>query len=145
MITSIVTYNGKVKKEGKQIVTTENRILEKEEMKLELVNRYLDLERGTRLTRKQCFMNESEKLYLSPEWCKLIYSINASSKKQRRSFVLLMLVLTTQSVNNATNCCSFFFTLSLSTQHVSALNGHLQVSYYAKTATLTYLLTYSWS
>jgi hypothetical protein len=37
---------------------------------------------------------------------------------------------TTQFVNNATNC-SFFFSLSLSTQHVSALNGDLQVSYYA--------------
>jgi hypothetical protein len=36
---------------------------------------------------------------------------------------------TIQSVNNATNCCSFFRTLS--TQHVSVLNGHLQVSYYA--------------
>jgi hypothetical protein len=42
---------------------------------------------------------------------------------------------TTQSVNNATNC-SFFLSLSLSLQHVSALNGHLQVYYYAKTATL---------
>jgi hypothetical protein len=39
---------------------------------------------------------------------------------------------TTQSVNNAINL-SFFLSLSLST-HVSALNGHLQVSYYAKTA-----------
>jgi hypothetical protein len=42
---------------------------------------------------------------------------------------------TTQSVNNATNC-SNFLTLSLSTQLVWALIGHLQVSYYAKTATL---------
>jgi hypothetical protein len=37
---------------------------------------------------------------------------------------------TTESVNNATNC-SFFLSLSLSTQHVSALNGHPHVSYYA--------------
>jgi hypothetical protein len=44
--------------------------------------------------------------------------------------------VTTQSVNSATNC-SLFLTLLLSTQHVSALNGHLQVSYYAKTATLS--------
>jgi hypothetical protein len=43
---------------------------------------------------------------------------------------------TTQSINSATNCYSFFLSLSLSTQHVSALNGHLQVSYYVKTATL---------
>jgi hypothetical protein len=36
----------------------------------------------------------------------------------------------TQSVNSATNC-SFFLLLSLST-HVSAPNGHLQVSHYTK-------------
>jgi hypothetical protein len=31
-----------------------------------------------------------------------------------------------------------FLSLSLSTQHVSALNGHLQLSYHAKTVTLYY-------
>jgi hypothetical protein len=35
----------------------------------------------------------------------------------------------TQSVNNVTNC-SFFLTLSLSTQHISALNGHPHVSFF---------------
>lgn len=44
---------------------------------------------------------------------------------------------TTESVNYATNC-SFFLMLSLSTQHVSALNGHLHVSYYAEIVTLHY-------
>jgi hypothetical protein len=41
---------------------------------------------------------------------------------------------TTQSAKNATNR-SLFLTFSLST-HVSALNSYLQLSYYAKTATL---------
>jgi hypothetical protein len=30
----------------------------------------------------------------------------------------------------------FFFPISLKTQHVSALDGHIQVSQYVKTATL---------
>jgi hypothetical protein len=55
-------------------------------------------------------------------------------------FSLFKRLCWTQSVNNATNC-SFFLSLSLSTQHVSALNGHLQMSYYyAKAATLHHVV-----
>jgi hypothetical protein len=43
-------------------------------------------------------------------------------------------LFTSESVTNATNY--FFPPLLLETQHVSALDGHLQVSQYAETATL---------
>jgi hypothetical protein len=58
---------------------------------------------------------------------------NQYTTMKQYKYQLCIYIHITQSVNNATNC-SFF--ISLSTQHVSALNGHLQVPYYTKTDTL---------